>query len=241
MSHPGEPSSWKVEHYANVGTSELFVFRFAIEIPQILEASLIMGKERDEAKEAITTFLLEGLTPAFEHLRTIRKHASEPPPELNRRQAYEDFIRTLWHAYKDLLKIAVRRLGFDIGFLFQNDQNFEKGLQSFLKDHPEVNPELGDYLKHERSQWQNELGRLRNDYLEHRKLDWEHVKSAYRVDIAERLFQSVWTTSEDIFVCLVHSRFPDHSGIVEIPESKRDHNYPLRYQFVLVNMRLPES
>lgn len=230
-----EPPSWKVEHYANIGTSELFVFRFAIEIPRILDASLIMGKERDDAKEVITTFLLEGLTPAFAHLRTIRKHTSAPPPLMNRKQAYEDFFRTLWHAYKDLFQKAIRGMGVEIGFLFQSEANFEKGLKSH-----NVGPDVADHLRQQRIDWQNDLSRIRNDYLEHRKPIWEDIKRFYCVEAAEKFFEGVWTTAEEILIGLMQSRFPPMCGLREIPIDKRDPKYPLRFEFV-TSIPLPKE
>jgi hypothetical protein len=231
----GEPSSWKVEHYANIGSSELFVFRFAIEIPRILDASLIQGKEREQVKLGISVFHTEGLVPAFEHLRKIRRHVSETPPLMNRKQAYEDFFRTLWHAYKDLFQSAVRGIGFDIGFLFKSDGEFEKGLQN-----SNTGSDFADYLRQQRADWQNDLKRVRNDYLEHRKLDWEDVKSFYCVEVAEKFFTGVSITAEEVLIGLIHNRLPPICGIVEIPESERDSNYPLRFQFVLLNAKLPE-
>lgn len=230
----GEPSSWKVEHYANIGTSELFVFRFAMEIPRILDASLIMDEERDKAKEAIITFMKDGLMPAFEHLRTIRKNVLEPPPELNRRQAYEDFIRTLWAGYKDLFQKATRHVGLDVKFLFLPDKEFEAGLKK------NVDPEFGRYLRQQRTAWQNDLSRVRNDYLEHRKLDWEDVKRFYCVEAAEKFFEGVWTTAEEILIGLIQNRLPEMSGIREIPAEKRDPKNPYRFEFVLFTP-LPEK
>jgi hypothetical protein len=80
-----EPSSWSVAHYANIGTKELFVSRF-LHIPVILDASMIFDPQRAEAKSAITEIMTEGLMPAFEHLRRIRTHTSEPPPGYRRRE-----------------------------------------------------------------------------------------------------------------------------------------------------------
>ena len=67
-----EPSKWKVAHYANVGTSEEFVECFSGELPELIDASMIFDPERQKLKDAIITILLEGLIPAFEHLKKIR-------------------------------------------------------------------------------------------------------------------------------------------------------------------------
>src|SRR5277367_5856684 len=97
-----EPNEWKMVHFANVGTSEEFIETFSGEILELVDASMIFGTDRGAVKNAIMTVLVEGLMPAFEHLRKIRLSVTDPIPELNRRQLHEDFARVLWHAYKDL-------------------------------------------------------------------------------------------------------------------------------------------
>ena len=42
---------------------------------------------------------------------------------------YEDLARKCWKTYKDLLQRAAVAMQFDIGFLFQNDQNCEDGVK----------------------------------------------------------------------------------------------------------------
>src|SRR5271154_6851425 len=94
-----EPNEWKMVHFANVGTSEEFIETFSGEILELVAASMIFCTDRGAVKNAIMTVLVEGLMPAFEHLRKIRLSVTDPIPELNRRQLHEDFARVLWHAY----------------------------------------------------------------------------------------------------------------------------------------------
>lgn len=132
-------------HFANVGSSEEFVDLFSGEFLELVDGSAIYGDERKAVKDAFMTILIEGLMPAFEHLRKIRQSVSAPAPELNRRQLYEDFARVLWHAYKDLMPKAVLLLGFDIGFQFQNDAIFEKGIAEFNKKYPSLIMDIPAY------------------------------------------------------------------------------------------------
>jgi hypothetical protein len=127
-----EPNEWKMVHFANVGTSEEFIETFSGEILELVDGSLIFGEERESVKNAITTIVVEGLMPAFEHLKKIRASVATPLPELNRRQLYEDFARSLWHAYKDLFPKATLFLGFDIGFLFKQDAQFSPRRAKFI-------------------------------------------------------------------------------------------------------------
>jgi hypothetical protein len=72
-------------------------------------------------------------------------------PLLNRKLLYEDFSRVLWHAYKDQFPKVARNLGFNIGFLFENNREFEKGILEFNNLHPSIiAPQLGDYLRGQR-------------------------------------------------------------------------------------------
>src|SRR5271155_1879065 len=61
-----EPNEWKMVHFANVGTSEEFIETFSGEILELIDGSLILGEEREKAKNAIMTVVIEGLMPAFE-------------------------------------------------------------------------------------------------------------------------------------------------------------------------------
>src|SRR5215469_18009172 len=94
----GEPNSWEVKLFADIGGSEEFLIQLAMEMPELVDASMILGADRDKLKEAITVISIEGLMPAFEHLKRIRVSTGHEMPELNRKQLYEDFTRVLWHA-----------------------------------------------------------------------------------------------------------------------------------------------
>src|SRR5438105_7130444 len=90
-----EPNEWKMVDVANVGTSEEFIEIFSGEILELVDGSLIFDEERQSVKNTIITIVVEGLMPAFEHLKKIRASVVTPLPELNRRQLYEDFARSL--------------------------------------------------------------------------------------------------------------------------------------------------
>jgi hypothetical protein len=228
-----EPNQWEQVHFANVGTSEEFVDVFSGEFLELLDASAIVGDEREAVKDAIMTILMEGLMPAFEHLRKIRQSVSTPIPELNRRQLYEDFGRVLWHAYKDLMPKAALLLGFDIGFQFQNDALFEKVIAKFNEKYPSLIMNIPGVLKRQRVNWQNGLSEFRNDFLEHRKQDIAAFESYYRPETAERLFDHAWRTMADLFPVFIEARFRPTFSIKEIPLAERDPKRPRRFQVFL--------
>jgi len=226
-----EPSEWTKVHFANVGTSEEFVELFSGEFLELVDASTIFGAEREAVKNAIMTILIEGLMPAFEHLRQIRLSVSTPVPELNRRQLYEDFARVLWHGYKDLMPKATLLLGFDIGFQFQKDAKFETGIAEFRDKHRSLIMDIPAVLRKQRVNWQQGLSEFRNEFLEHRSQDMAAFEIYYRPETAERLFDHAWRTMADLFPVFIEARYPPTWSIKEIPPAERDPKRRRRFQF----------
>lgn len=226
-----EPNQWPKVYFANVGTSEEFVDLFSGEFLELVDASAIYGDEQRAVKDAIMTILIEGLMPAFEHLRKIRQSVSTPVPELNRRQLYEDFARVLWHAYKDLMPKAAMLLGFDIGFQFQKDATFKNGIAKFNEEHPSLIMDIPGVLRRQRVNWQKGLSEFRNDFLEHRKQDIAAFESYYRPETAEMLFNHAWRTMADLLPVFIEAHFAPTVSIKEIPLAERDPKRPRRFQF----------
>lgn len=226
-----EPNEWKVTHFAGFGTSEEFVETFTGEILELVDASLIFGAEREAIKNAIMILVTEGLMPAFEHLRKIRLSIANPVPEMNRRQLYEDFARVLWHAYKDLFPKAVLLLGFDIGFLFQKQADFEKGLAKFVSSHPSLILDVPELLRRQRTNWQQALSSFRNDFLEHRKADIADFADFYQPKTAEMLFGHAWRTMAELFPPFIEAHFAPTCSIMEIPMNERDPKRLRRWRF----------
>ncbi len=217
-----EPSQWQLVHFANVGTSEEFIETFSGEFLELVDASHIHGAERDAVKNAIMTVLTEGLMPAFERLRQIRVSVTASLPELNRRQLYEDFARVLWHAYKDLFPKAVHLLGFDLGFLFTAELDFEKGLAKFMSKAPSLILDVPELLRRQRTNWQQGLAGFRNDFLEHRKKNSAEFAAYYQPKTAEMLFEHAWRTMAELFPAFIEARFSPGWSIMEIPKGERD-------------------
>lgn len=226
-----DPSEWDVVHYATMGTSEEFIEFFSGELLELVDASNIHGADRDKLKGSILTILTEGLMPAFEHLRKIRLSAISVVPELNRKQHYEDFARVLWHAYKDLMPKAVLLLGFDMGFLFQRSEAFERGINEFTTKHRSLIMDVPELLKRQREGWQQGLAEFRNHFLEHRSLDAVAVEKYYRPDWAEMVFDFAWRTMAELLPVFIEARFSPTLSIRPIPASERDARRPRRFQF----------
>ncbi len=102
---------------------------------------------------------------SFNALRKIR---AAPPGllEMDRRQLFDDFGRTLWVAYKQaLLPAAVEAVGFDIGFPFLRMMRISKKASPCSEQptpEPAVPWSFGQFLEQQRERWQNRFSAWRN-------------------------------------------------------------------------------
>lgn len=143
---PGEePYKWKVEKFAEIGWENKFV-RHVTELTTILGGTTIFDEQREDVNNAMMAILMDGLMPAFAKLEEIRASDGKELPMMDRQELFNDFARKLRKAYKDLTQRAATAIGFDIGFLFRNDKDFEKGIVEFAAKYPDVRPELGKSL-----------------------------------------------------------------------------------------------
>jgi hypothetical protein len=229
----GEPSGWSVKLFANISGSQEFLMQLVMEMPVLVDASTIYGDARERLQEAIVVISVDGLMPAFEHLKRIRASVIEPVPELNRKQYYEDFAIVLWRAYKDLMQRAPKMMEPEFGFLFQNDARFEAGLAEWIGKRPSMAGAAASYLRKQRSDWQNGLAEFRN-YLEHKDETNPRAYAAfYEAAQAEKLFEAVWRTIADILAMLISLHLPTGTKPVEIPAEQRSQARPRRFCFTV--------
>jgi len=227
----------KIEKFADIGTGEPFVARTGLGLIEILEATNF--KNRKEINDGIFTILFDGLMPAFLSLREIRKIESGKDEKIviNLQKHYINLFNHLWVAYKDRMPKVVGLIGFDIGFLFQNEKDFEEGTGGFLKKNEilsGIDYQFINMLRDERKTWQNILAKIRNDYLEHKKLNQKEVERHFNLETAEIIFNNCWQAVEEIMVVFLRTGLPLYAGIdiAEIPLEKRDLKNPKRFQFV---------
>jgi hypothetical protein len=62
-------------------------------------------------------------------------------------------------------------MGANVGFVVQNDANFEKGLTELREAHPSGLSWFGDHLPNQRNNWENDFTDFRNHFLEHRQAE----------------------------------------------------------------------
>jgi hypothetical protein len=190
-----------VEHYANFGTGERWVSRLMIDVPKVLDATTLQN--RDEIKLMLSD-VFEALVDAFNDLRQLGEVEGKASVPLTERQgAYSAFYVHVWRAYRDRFQKLPPLLGYDLGFLWGNDKQFETGAERFIQQHPEIDAQFVSKLRENR-EWQNPLSVFRNDHLEHKKtLDAEFVAGFYQFARAEQVFECVWRIIEGITVQLL--------------------------------------
>jgi hypothetical protein len=225
---------FKVEHYANFGTGEPWVARIVLGLQELVYAVPAFGATREAFMNEFGE-VFESLGMAFEELRRLRKLAAEEAPALDIARAYASLYGHLWQAYKDRFQAAMNALGLDIGFLFQNDANFEKRAAELVAARPEL-ADIVDLMRRDRSDFQTKLSEYRNDYLEHRveKPDPKLIAKFHRLDSAENTFENVWQAIEDYVALYVIANLPPAIQVIEIPEEQRDPSRPTRFQFALM-------
>jgi hypothetical protein len=233
VAQPGkEPRNWNVVTFADPGPgSEEVVNLFFAEFPEIVDATLIFDPKRTELKDAIGTILIEGLLPAFEHLKKIRASVDVDMPLLNRNQRFEDFAGRLWHSYRHLWPDAIRLTGYEIGFVFlTKSEEFEAKWAEFHNRHPNVPSILGDFLRKQRSEWQCELAAFRNDYLEHRKPGVASFENMYEPKTAEFLFERVWKAIAEVLAFFLSRHLSASMRLEFVPSQERNQMRPRHFR-----------
>ena len=127
---------------------------------------------------------------------------------LNHLQMYEDFYGKVSRAYKEYMQRAFKTMGFDIGFLFQKDARFEKGLKAFRKNDPAAPPALEEFLREVRRLWHTELADFRNTIVRHPDADRAQFQKFYNPQFAQALFREVSRTIVEILGMLLELRLP---------------------------------
>jgi hypothetical protein len=225
-----EPHKWKVEHLADVGTSEEFVKQMS-DLSLLVDAGTIFEPKRQEVKEAIETILVDGLIPAFLELRQIRASVGQTLPLMSRFQLYEDLARKVWKSYKSLTETAARAMGFKIGFLFDDEKKFRVGLKDFRALNPRLRPGFEELLEEARDKWQNDLAKFRNTFLEHQHSDRRKFQRFYSPQYAEALFDSAWRTIADILSILLEMCLPEGWSLVEQSPDDPGPRWPQRFRY----------
>lgn len=121
----------------------------------------------------------------------------------------------------------MRELGFDIGFIFQDDKNFEKGSEKFVEAHPNA-ADFIDVARTDRKLWQNQLATHRNALHSGDRRNEKHDLD--NPADARMIFNNVWQAIEEDFAYLGEKVMDEAWMLVEVPEEQRDETIPVRFK-----------
>lgn len=219
----------KIEKVANFGAGEPFVARIVMGLPEVLEVTTHANKEG--IKEMIMEMFMNGLAPAFTSLQKIKEIESGIKEKLSMdlRKEYFSFYDRLWAAYKDRMQKVAVMLGYNVGFIFSKEENFELKANEFQKKYPEVRGELIEYIRKNRKSWQNAVVRFRNEYAQHQVIFDKDVEELLSLKSSEICFRNCWTAIEMILMELICTKLYGWAGVQEIPESERNSSVPKRF------------
>jgi hypothetical protein len=228
----------EVRLYANYGTGEPWMARLGVGLPELIDGCELDNAARQAAKSKLY-LVVDAVGMAFEALREIERLASDSQaPELPLGKAYANLYGHLWQARKDRWQKVAAVLGYNVGFIFQADAEFELGALAFSKSHPNVDAAFVDMARQDRATWQNALATIRNEHLEHRaQVDPRLIQAFFRPDSARTTFDNVWQAIEEATMLLLESLLPGGVEIVEIREADRDPSCPKRYGFDVPALR----
>jgi len=221
--------------FSDIGMGEIFMSRLFDFNTRILNG-LFDTTNGKEIKDAIFVIIFDGLEPAFRSLRVLRTEWTDMKiPEKKKKQDIENVYSYLTLAFKDRFQKAAKLMGYDIGFLSQNDSKFEVGYKKFLELHPKISPELIEIMRNDRNGWLSLMTQVRNQAIEHAADSEPTLKKELEqnmtLEIAEAIFDNCWRAIEDYLIVFVIDKINPIYGhtILELPEYRQDKNYPQRF------------
>jgi hypothetical protein len=231
-----EPNQWPIDHFANVGYYEPFVWNI-VEIDPVIGATSLSEAERLKVKHALMAILTDGLVPAFLDLQQIRASVGKKMPVVNREEPYGNMGRKLWKSYKPLMSDTASAMGYKIGFLYDNDKKFKEGLEEFRKQNPALRLGFEKFLEDGRTDWQKDLANFRNKWLEHPVGNRKQFDKFYTPEYAEEIFQHVWSAIADILPLLLELKLVHGSRLIEQAPDDPGPKWPQRFRYDIPEFR----
>lgn len=160
-----------------------------------------------------------------------------------------EFLSSATRSFKDRMQATARSLGLEIGFLYQKQSSFERGLAALeLGD-----PALAEYLCEARK-WGNALVNTRNS-LDHGTWALQSApvtEAGAKISVTEPTIDGLPVTQwiadqtdrvlcfvEDVVVHGIQQRMVPSITLVEIPITQRSAEMPLRFQNTVTTGGLP--
>lgn len=195
----------------------------------ISDVEMAKFKAKQEAATGLAMAIAEELGSAFIDLRRLREANGNLPTELETAKAYRDLYGHLWVSYKSRFQDLMKLLGYDIGFIFQDDKKFDQAVGEFQTNHSDINPELFGRIREDKESWQKALYTYRNDGEHNAKEPTFNGHPMHDLRNAEVIFSNVWHAIEDIFIHCMQEEFGQQLTIFEIPKEDRKTEIPKKY------------
>lgn len=262
---------WFIRLNMKEGTSDPFIAHFYSELLELRDQAL-NTKDKESCQNLRDAFdkfyypVLDALEAARMHakdiIELIRNHneklvsgeiLSTQPNAMVLNDDIDKRLRNLIVAFvnsggvasKEIQKLA-RSFGVEIGFMFQSDKEYAKGL-SILRNGG--NYLLADYCSAARTTWSDSFRSLR-DSIEHHGWRLDLLKYDFSKDSGPRViepcidgiiltlyiqktFNRIASFIEDIMVYAFKINFLPFIALVEIPANERDPGFPRRFSLDL--------
>jgi hypothetical protein len=196
---------------------------------------IVGGEIKLEIQHAIFNVLFDGLEPALKNLRDLREKWSDSTVAQNeKRKLIESLFNNLVIALKDRFQYVTKMMGYEIGFMFQDDVKFINGCANFLAKHPAIPNRFVEMIAMERV-WIKILQDVRNHIIEHKankSLEYTKSLNTYlTLEYSETLFDHCWRLIEDIMWVLAIDMTDIQHGLTiqELFEYKQNNNHPQRF------------
>ena len=258
-----EQPAWIVSKIAGEGSSSPFMARLFMTVTHLRDQAFFDKKDRDafdKTYETTLTPLSDARTTAKEIHQLLKEHKAGVSSgtaarlvgraihvdgvDKELRKHTTDFVTSAARSLKNGMQAVAKILGLDIGFFFQDQNQFEKGLAKMSTTYPE----LADYLQSART-WAEKLKLLRNQ-IEHE--GWLLPRVGYRevggkiqmiepevegepvLRFTEHVLDRLCCFVEEVTVYGLRTKMDPVLSVMEISLAQRDPAAPERFRPVLL-------
>ena len=257
-------SQWIVQKLADEGSASPFMARLFMGLMRLRDAVYsdpVARESFDKAFDFVPTSLFTARTTAKEiselwlgHARKVATgevvrrqglaiHIDENIDKELRKQV-EHFLNNAARAIKQGMQGLTAQLGVDIGFMFNKQSTFERGIAALKAS----DPLLADYLEKSRQLWSERLIKSRND-LEHN--NWSlprvtydtsganivavepHVAGQPVTEFVQAMLDRVCCFVEDVTTHCIQQKMAAPITLTEIPLAERRPEAPERFRLTL--------